>query len=213
MKIRADTCNRYRGLIRGCFAFCLNTTANVSSSPVLRYSCLYCSSLRVTRMQDGHNRRMRKSFWQPENKQNRCLPLLVPEALANSLSPSDSLLQVRIHSTAEIVTQVPHLSFSETCWLVLSVNLAFGIHIVGVFFYPVRDEYLLLIHNGMCIQCECAACLWISGTVNEVRCLYFSPKYFSCFWLPGSFMYPYYLLSSPRARLHSIDKNWFLSCE
>lgn len=29
----------------------------------------------------------------------------------------------------------------------------------------------------------------------------------------GSFTYLYYLLSSPRAHLQSIDKNWFLSCE
>lgn len=80
-------------------------------------------------------------------------------------------------------------------------------------FYPAGDEYVLLIHNGMCIRCGCAACLCILGTVNEMRSLYFSSKYFSSFWLPGSFIYLCYLLSSPCARLQSIDKNWFSSCE
>lgn len=31
-----------------------------------------------------------------------------------------------------IVTQVPHLPFSETCWLVLSVNPAFWIHVLFI---------------------------------------------------------------------------------
>lgn len=84
----------------------------------LRHSCTCWSSLQL------YGFRM--------DQHNRCLPLLLPSALASSLSPSDSLLQVMIHSTAEIVTQVPHLSFSETCWLVLSVNPVFLLHVLFI---------------------------------------------------------------------------------
>ena len=98
-------------------------------------------------------------------------------------------------------------------WNLLTCALCQSSFLDPYTFYPAHDEYLLLTHNGMCIQCDCTACLCTLGTVNEMQSLYFSSKYFSCFWLPGSFMYLYYLLSSPCARLQSIDKNWFLSCE
>lgn len=66
----ADTFNRCRKLIPGCFFFCLNTTWNVSA--FLRYLSSCCSSLQVTWMWNGHNRFIRKLLWQPENKTYLC---------------------------------------------------------------------------------------------------------------------------------------------
>lgn len=162
--------------------------------------------LAITWIQHGHNRHIwKKSFWKTSQTDPTSAPSL------GSLSPSDSLLQAMIHSTAETVTGVPHLSFSETCWLVLSVTPAFWIHELA--FHPAHDECLLLFHNGTFSQCGCAPCLCTLDTVNEMQSLYFSSKYFSYLCFPGSAIYLYYLLSSPCDPLQSTDKNWFLFCE
>lgn len=180
-------------------------------SPGPRHSCTCWSSLQL------HGSRMVTTgiydkIFLAAGKPAKQMPTSVPSLSSCKLSQSIRFF-IASHDSFHSwnCDWVPHLSFSETCWLVLSVTPAFWIHVLA--FHPAHDECLLLFHNGTFSQCGCAPCLCTLGTVNEMQSLYFSSKYFSYLWFPGSAIYLYYLLSSPCDPLQSTDKNWFLFCE
>lgn len=112
---------------------------------------------------------------------------------------------------------IPQLKLWLGCLIFPSLKLAdlcsLSIQRFGSMCFSSCTWWVLLFHNGMCMQCDCAPCLCTSSTGNEMQSFHFSSEYFSYLCFPGSAMYLYYLLPSPRAPLQSTDKNWFSSCE